>query len=506
MTRSRRVLGRNVVANAAGTAGALVFALCFVPVYIRELGPEAYGLVGLFVTLLALASVLDLGLSATLNRELARHGAAETGASESRRLVRVLQRLYWGVALLIGLVVWVAAEPIASHWLRFDALSHRTTRNALRWMAAVAVLQWPQSLYGGGLLGLERHVLYNAIKLTFAALRGGGAALVLLYVAPTIEAFFAWQLIAAALHTSCLAVALHRSLPRTAVVHRVGWDVLRGRWRFAAGVGSIALTTTVLTQLDKIVLTKLLPLASFGYYAFAATVGSAMTYLAQPFFQAFFPRLSHLHARGAEHELAHTYHRGCQWVAGAVVPVALTIAFFTDEVLLAWSGDPALVRPTRLLVRLLVLGWALNGLVTLPYAMQLAAGWTRLALVKTTVAIVLLVPALLTLVPLYGAAAAAGCRVALNLGYLLVEPPIMHRRLLRGELRTWWGRSVARPVLAGLAMTVALRAVVPVARNRIALVLELGAIYLLVLAAVVVVTPELRSVCRAGLRRVLPRA
>ena len=43
------------------------------PFYIKLLGIEAYGLVGFYVTLLAALQVLDLGISPTINREMARH-------------------------------------------------------------------------------------------------------------------------------------------------------------------------------------------------------------------------------------------------------------------------------------------------------------------------------------------------------------------------------------------------------------------------------------------------
>ena len=45
-------------------------SLAFVPLYIKFMGIESYGLVGIFVSLPALFGVLDMGLSTTLNREL----------------------------------------------------------------------------------------------------------------------------------------------------------------------------------------------------------------------------------------------------------------------------------------------------------------------------------------------------------------------------------------------------------------------------------------------------
>lgn len=62
----------NILANFIGRAVAALVSLLLIPVYIRYLGIEAYGLVGLLALLTALFGILDLGVTPTINRELAR--------------------------------------------------------------------------------------------------------------------------------------------------------------------------------------------------------------------------------------------------------------------------------------------------------------------------------------------------------------------------------------------------------------------------------------------------
>jgi len=78
----------NIAANFAGKAWRGIFGLAFVPIYIKLMGVEVYGLIGIFMSLTALLALLDMGLSATLNRELSRLSVAEDSAQESRNLVR----------------------------------------------------------------------------------------------------------------------------------------------------------------------------------------------------------------------------------------------------------------------------------------------------------------------------------------------------------------------------------------------------------------------------------
>jgi len=69
-------------------------ALLFIPLYIKFLGIEAYGLIGLFMTMQALFMLLDMGLGATVNREMARLSVLPDKAQEMRDLVRSLEVIY----------------------------------------------------------------------------------------------------------------------------------------------------------------------------------------------------------------------------------------------------------------------------------------------------------------------------------------------------------------------------------------------------------------------------
>ena len=62
---------RNVAANVAGGVWNIVLNLAVVPIQIRILGPEAFGLVSFMATLQLILSVLDLGLTVTVIREVA---------------------------------------------------------------------------------------------------------------------------------------------------------------------------------------------------------------------------------------------------------------------------------------------------------------------------------------------------------------------------------------------------------------------------------------------------
>src|SRR3990172_7347981 len=122
------VIKRNIVANFGGNIWTGLMGLVFVPLYIHFLGIEAYGLIGIFATILAVFGLLDMGLSATLNREVARLSVQVGKAQEMRDLLRTLEIPYWLVGLLISLIGVVFSPFIAYRWVNVETLSPKTVQ------------------------------------------------------------------------------------------------------------------------------------------------------------------------------------------------------------------------------------------------------------------------------------------------------------------------------------------------------------------------------------------
>ena len=153
----------------------------------------------------------------------------------------------------------VALAPlIARHWVNPANLSVNEVESAVRLMGLVMVLQFPFSFYQGGLMGMQRQVLLNGIVAAVGTLRGAGAVLILWLVSPTIQAFFAWQVVVGAVGTVACGFHLWRSLPASAARPRFRSALLRDVWRFAAAVSGNAIVGVFLTQIDKVVLSGML--------------------------------------------------------------------------------------------------------------------------------------------------------------------------------------------------------------------------------------------------------
>ena len=284
----------NILANLIGNSlTAIVFLIC-IPVYIRYLGVESYGLIGFFASLQVVFSVLDAGLSATLNREFARLSVSADGKIEQKNLLKTFEIIYFSIAVFIGLVIFSLAPFISRHWLTTVFLSPDTVRLVLIQMGILLALRWPVALYAGGFTGLQKQVLYNAFNTAGELIKAIGAIVILAFVNNSIVAFFYWQIIITAMIMFTLRVILWKQLPSTEHRPKFSKALLKKSKSFAAGMGATTVAVIILTQSDKIILSKILNLQTFGYYTLAYTVASSLNKITVPVSQAIYPRFVQL--------------------------------------------------------------------------------------------------------------------------------------------------------------------------------------------------------------------
>ena len=454
-------LKKNLLANSIGAGWSALMNFAFIPAYIRYLGIEAYGLIGFFALLQGLLTLLDFGLAPTISREMARFQPRNGESGFIRDLLRSVEIL--GVFLCVAITagVWLASSWIADDWLTKNNLPASVIVNALSIMGALIGLRIVENIYRSALIGLQRQVIFNLSIGVVATLRGFGALLVIVYVTNSIAAFFIWQLLISVLSVIVLAVATYRSLPPAAMRGRFPSKVLSGVRRFAAGAMAIGCLSLVLGNLDKIMLSRLLSLEQFGYYAFAVVVAQAPLGLVAPIAQAFYPRFTQIQRQDDQPALAIAYHAATQLVVVLLGATTVFLVLFGQDLLNVWTKNGLLSEHVYALAAVLSVGSLFNGIMTIPYFMQLSAGWTGLNVRVNLVAIVLVAPALWVLVPEYGALAAAWVWVALNVSYFIVIIPVMHRRLMPAEKWHWYLGDVMWPLVAIVVVGCSLRVILP---------------------------------------------
>jgi O-antigen/teichoic acid export membrane protein len=483
----------NILADCFGKGWSVIISLAFVPLYLKFLGIEAFALVGVFFSLRGLFALFGVGLSATINREMASMSDERNQIQRVHDLLRTLEFIHWIIGILIALIVIGMSSPIAHYWLNEQKLPPDTVRIAIVLIGITMAMQWPFSFYSGGLMGLQRHVKLNAITSIIATIRGIGGVTALWLISPTIQVFFAWQIIAAAFQSVVIAKALHSSLPSSTTPPKFRKQYLIQTWRFTTGVSAVSMLGTILRQLDKIILSKLLPLDIFGYYAIANMLCEYLVQLAMPIYNAVFPKFSKLIAQASLSSLKKLYHTGCQLISVLIFPIVGTIAVFSEEILMLWKLDTTTITNTQKLVSILVIGKTFSVLLRLPYGLQLAYGWVKLAFYLNLIGVVLLGPITYWLVTQYGAVGGAFSILILHAVSFFVAMPLMHRKLLNGELKKWYIHDVGYPLIPVFIIVWVGRYFLPLNLTYPMLFFAITSICLLSMIVSAMTTPDLRA-------------
>lgn len=443
-------LKKNIVANFIGRFWSSLIGIIFVPIYIHFIGIEAYGLLGVFAAFQVVLGLLDMGLSTTLNRELAKFSALKGHNQYMNNLVFTAEVFYLGISLLIALIFIIFSWFFAADWVRADKMSADTLMMAFILMAVNFAVQFPGSLYQGGLMGLQKQVALNVITISIATLKAVGAIFILWFISPTIIAFLWWQIFLSCIQLFFFRRYLWKYLPKPDSKPRFDKQAIRRSGRYAMGIMGMSVLVIILTQSDKIILSKLVTLTDFGYYTLAATVSSSLAMLLYPVTGAVFPRITELLSKENKLKFLELFHMSSQLVSLIIIPLSISLFIFSNDIILGWTRDPEIARQTGPIMKYLVLGTALSSLITIPFQYTLSIGWLRWGINISIAAVIIFLPTIFFAVNKYGAIGGAFIWMILNIAYIIFAMIYLFSKQLQTERKKWYFNDVIRPMVVCL--------------------------------------------------------
>jgi O-antigen/teichoic acid export membrane protein len=315
------------------------------------------------------------------------------------------------------------------------------------------VFQFPSGFYSGGLLGLQRQVLFNSLRIIFATLRGAGALLVLMFYSQSVIAFFAWMLFVSLLQAASFRFAVWHSLPKASLPSVFDKQELKNIWRFATGITSISIIAALLMQIDKLILSKSFSLEKMGYYILTQSVANILpSFIVPAFTQTLFPQFNRMVAAKDYEALKQVYIQNCKRVSYIIMPVSIFISLFSYKLLLLYTKNQTLASEGHLILSFFVIGFFVNSTLHLPYNLALAFGITKKVVKLFLLLLFLYIPlmyvALLTHVVVYASIAF----VLLQVLYMLLLIPMVQKKAQFIATSRWYFEVLVRPALVAGAL------------------------------------------------------
>lgn len=321
-------------------------------------------------------SILDAGISSTLSREFA---LKNTSHLTKVRGFATFEILYFGISLLVIVLTAIFSQHIACNWLNLVTLDPLAVSFYLKIIGVGISFELLGNFYVGGLMGLEQQLTANSYKIGWGVARNA-LVIIPLHYYPSLELFFLWQTVATIAYAFLIRRALLLNLNANISILRIPFldtEVLRRTWKFAGGILLIAIVASVNTQMDKLVISKILPITTLGYYILSVSLSQSLVSLVTPISMAILPRFTALYSAKKVEEASQLYEKYSVFVAIIVLSFGFNIIFFSKDLIWIWTGSIELAINASQFIPYLTIGAIMLSLQYLPYSVAIANGYTK---------------------------------------------------------------------------------------------------------------------------------
>jgi O-antigen/teichoic acid export membrane protein len=237
LSERHKLMRDGLINNLTLVVSGLV-GIAIVPLMLRWLGAESYGIWIMAMATSGMFAAVDLGLYPTVVREIS--SASYGSNSDASSFVEGAGNAYLLLGAVGALLLGIAGYFLSAH-LHLDSRSEGTARDVF-WLIGLGLLVDQLNLFGAAILaGLRRFDHANLIKSGAAILRAAGIV-ALLALGGSLISIAVWQVIGAAIAVGVTFFVVRRLVPhfRFRVAH-LHWKELRQRLSFAVS----SLLTTV---------------------------------------------------------------------------------------------------------------------------------------------------------------------------------------------------------------------------------------------------------------------
>jgi O-antigen/teichoic acid export membrane protein len=182
---------------------------------------------------------------------------------------------------------------------------------------------------------------------------------------------------------------------------------LKDVWRFAGGMLLISVVAGLNTQMDKIAISKFLPIESLGYYTLSVSLAMGIIVLVNPISVALLPRFTALYSAGKIDEASILFSKINLQVAILAFSVMANMVFFAKNLIWIWTGKMELAEHAHIFLPIIALSFTMLALAMIPYNIAIANGYTKLNNVLGLVSLFVTLPGYWLATKYYGAIGAA---------------------------------------------------------------------------------------------------
>jgi O-antigen/teichoic acid export membrane protein len=367
---SGSLLARNTVWNLLGQIAPMSVALFAIPMLIRHIGTDRFGILTIAWMVVGYFSLFDLGLGRAMTNLVAQ----SLGGNRQNELPAIVWTANGVMAVMgiVGAFALAAVSPLLTYSvLKIPPSLQAETLHSLLLLSASVPLVISTAGFRGILEAQQKFALLNIAKIPMG---------VATYLAPvavlpftnSLTALIGALVIARIIFLVAFIGLALREMP--ALRHKFAFDraLLRPLFSFGGWMTVSNIVSPLMVYVDRFLIGSLLSITAVAYYATPYEVTTKLLIVPGALVGVLFPAFSTAMAsdrlRGAM-----LYRRAVKYVGLFLFPLSFILIVFGQNLLQLWLGHEFAVHSTRVL-QILSIGVFANGLAFIPFALIQGTG------------------------------------------------------------------------------------------------------------------------------------
>ncbi len=367
---ARALVARNTGWNLLGTLLPIPVAVICIPLLIRGLGVERFGVLGIAWLVLGYFGMFDFGLAQSTTKFVS--AAVASGKRDSLRALALGSMLLHGALGITGGVIFALLVPyLTATVFTLPPSLASETRPALYWLAASVPAIVLTAAFRGVLEGLQRFDSVNLIRIPASILNYAGP-LIALYFGPGLPLVVGVIAVGRYAALAAYAVVALKALPRGYAGSRLAGSTLvqlaaYGGWLIASN-----LINPLIISADRFVIAATVSVAAVTFYVTPYEVITKGWILSASLLGALFPVFSTL-AHSEPGSIRAACRSALLGLLITATPVIALVLGSADLLLQWWLGAEFRANST-LVAQLLSLGVLVNITAQVPLTALNALG------------------------------------------------------------------------------------------------------------------------------------
>lgn len=429
--------GRIIHAVWSGTAARLLttaVTLISLPLAVRYLGAERYGVWATVTTTVVWINLLDLGIANTLTNHISRAYALDDKTSAARYFTNALF-LAVGIAGMVGFIFAVVFSRI--DWVGLfnvkGGVSAAELKQTIAVAAALMLLGLPCNLASKLLAGYQElhRNSYAICAGAVASVLGLAVGITLRVSMPVLFVMSVGCLPLANLATLVAVVTWHKPwlLPRPSLIR---CSAIKELLDSGSSFFLIQIAAVVVLSSDNLIVSHYLGASEVTPYSVTWRLVGSAAMLQTLIFPALWPAYAEAYAKGDYGWIRRTFSITMKGTVGLNLSCVVALVLFGRTVIRVWAG-PAAVPSLQLLLAMGI--WAVvGGFMSVESCLLAALNRTRQQAVLSILAAAVNIALSLVLVRHIGSLGVIGGTILSYLAVLVVPQSMIVRNVFRTEL------------------------------------------------------------------------